>query len=104
MLQNPAPVEIVDEAFAAAFSKALPIASGNDAKKGVRDVYFDRQWHESTIYDGHALGPQSEVVGPCIVEFEHACAVIPPYGVGTVDDYGNMIIELNKVAKKGEAI
>ena len=57
-----------------------------------------------TIYDGHALGPQSEVVGPCIVEFEHACAVIPPYGVGTVDDYGNMIIELNKVAKKGEAI
>jgi N-methylhydantoinase A len=79
-------------------------ASGNDAKKGVRDVYFDRQWHESTIYDGHALGPQSEVVGPCIVEFEHACAVIPPYGVGTVDDYGNMIIELNKVAKKGEAI
>jgi N-methylhydantoinase A len=74
-------------------------ASGNDAKKGVRDVYFDRQWHESVVYDGHALGPQSEVVGPCIVEFEHACAVIPPYAVGTVDDYGNMIIELNKVAK-----
>ena len=74
-------------------------ASGNDAKKGVRDVYFDRQWHESVVYDGHALGPQSEVVGPCIVEFEHACAVIPPYAVGTVDDYGNMIIELNKVTK-----
>jgi len=33
------------------------------------------------------------------VEFEHACAVIPPYAVGTVDDYGNMIIELNKVTK-----
>ena len=32
VLQNPAPVEIVDEAFAAAFSKALPVASGNDAK------------------------------------------------------------------------
>ena len=74
-------------------------ASGNGAKKGVRDVYFDRQWHESVVYDGHALGPQSEVVGPCIVEFEHACAVIPPYAVGTVDDYGNMIIELNKVTK-----
>ena len=74
-------------------------ASGNDAKKGVRDVYFDSQWHESVVYDGHALGPQSEVIGPCIVEFEHACAVIPPCAVGTVDDYGNMIIELNKVAK-----
>jgi N-methylhydantoinase A len=78
---------------------AMARASGGDIKKGVRDVYFDGQWHASIVYDGHALGPQSEVVGPCIVEFKHACAVIPPRAIGTVDDYGNMIIDLNKFAK-----
>jgi N-methylhydantoinase A len=75
------------------------VASGQDIEKGSRDVYFDKQWYTSIVYDGHALGAESEVAGPCIVEFEHACAVIPPNAIGTVDNYGNMIIELNKVTK-----
>jgi N-methylhydantoinase A len=73
------------------------VASGENIEKGSRDVYFDKQWYKSVVYNGHALGPQSEVAGPCIVEFEHACAVIPPCAIGTVDNYGNMIIELNKL-------
>ena len=75
------------------------VASGENIEKGSRNVYFDKQWYESIVYDGHALGAQSEVAGPCIVEFEHACAVIPPCAIGTVDNYGNMIIELNKLTK-----
>ncbi len=75
------------------------VASGENTEKGSRDVYFDKQWYKSIVYDGHALGAQSEVAGPCIVEFEHACAVIPPCAIGTVDNYGNMIIELNKLTK-----
>ena len=75
------------------------VASGENIEKGSRDVYFDKQWYKSIVYDGHALGAQSEVTGPCIVEFEHACAVIPPCAIGTVDNYGNMIIELNKLTK-----
>ena len=75
------------------------VASGENIEKGSRDVYFDKQWYKSIVYDGHALGAQSEVAVPCIVEFEHACAVIPPYAIGTVDNYGNMIIELNKLTK-----
>ena len=68
--------------------------TGRDPIKGRRPVYFDRAWHESNIYDGHALGAGARVQGPCIVEFEHACAVLPPNALGTVDDYGNMMIEL----------
>ena len=75
------------------------VASGENIEKGSRNVYFDKQWYKSIVYDGHALGAQSEVTGPCIVEFEHACAVIPPCAIGTVDNYGNMIIELNKLTK-----
>ena len=68
--------------------------AGREPVKGRRQVYFERAWHESSIYDGHALGEGAKVQGPCIVEFEHACAVLPPNASGTVDAYGNMMIDL----------
>jgi N-methylhydantoinase A len=68
--------------------------AGREPIKGRRQVYFDRAWHESSIYDGHALGEGAQVQGPCIVEFEHACAVLPPNASATVDAYGNMMIDL----------
>ncbi len=70
-------------------------ASGRAPEKGRRDVYFDGAWHESNIYDGHALAADAVVAGPCIVEFEHACAVLPPNARGTVDQYGNMLIDID---------
>ena len=71
-------------------------ASGRAAVKGERQIYFDRAWHTSKVYDGHALLPQAQVVGPSIVEYEHACAVLPPNTVATVDAYGNLIIDVNQ--------
>ena len=71
-------------------------ASGRAAVKGERQIYFDRAWHTSKVYDGHALQPQAQVVGPSIVEYEHACAVLPPNTVATVDAYGNLIIDVNQ--------
>lgn len=69
-------------------------ASGAEPVKDRRDVYFDGEWHTSNIYDGHALAADASVDGPCIVEFEHACAVLPPNSRGTVDKYGNMLIDI----------
>ena len=69
-------------------------ASGREPLKGTRQVWFDGAWHESNIYDGHALVADATVAGPCIVEFEHACAVLPPNARGKVDQYGNMLIDL----------
>lgn len=69
-------------------------ASGREPIKGRREVYFDGEWHESNIYDGHALAEGASVSGPCIVEFEHACAVLPPNARGTIDAYGNMLIDI----------
>ncbi|MGD9601447.1 MAG: hydantoinase/oxoprolinase family protein [Gammaproteobacteria bacterium] len=70
-------------------------ASGGEPVKGERAIYFDRAWHQSKVYDGHALQAGAEVAGPGIVEYEHACAVLPPNVVARVDDYGNLIIDLN---------
>ncbi len=72
-----------------------PEAAGREPIKGRRQVYFDRAWHESNIYDGHALAEGASIQGPCIVEFEHACAVLPPNASGTIDAYGNMMISLS---------
>ncbi len=69
-------------------------AAGREPIKGQRQVYFDGAWHESNIYDGHALAEGAQVAGPCIVEFEHACAVLPPNARAKLDGYGNMMIDI----------
>ena len=71
-------------------------ASGGTPIKGERQMYFNRAWHLSKVYDGHALPPQTKVAGPSIVEYAHACAVLPPTVSATVDDYGNLIIDLSQ--------
>ncbi|HMM76435.1 MAG TPA: hydantoinase/oxoprolinase family protein [Gammaproteobacteria bacterium] len=70
--------------------------SGGAAVKGERQIYFNRAWHASKVYDGHALKPNASLDGPCIVEYEHACAVLPPNAVGTVDRFGNLIIDISR--------
>jgi N-methylhydantoinase A len=70
--------------------------SGSNPLKGERQIYFNKAWHVSKVFDGHALKPKSNVAGPCIVEYEHACAVLPPNAVATVDDYGNLIIDISR--------
>lgn len=70
--------------------------SGREPVKGERQIYFNKEWHQSKVYDGHALKPEASIDGPCIVEYEHACAVLPPNSVATVDRYGNLIIDLSR--------
>ncbi|MGH8596397.1 MAG: hydantoinase/oxoprolinase family protein, partial [Gammaproteobacteria bacterium] len=70
--------------------------SGGEPLKGERQIYFNKAWRQSKVYDGHALHPAAIVAGPCIVEYAHACAVLPPNAVATVDDYGNLIIDISR--------
>ena len=80
---------------------ARPPAATSDARarepvKGSREVYFEGAWHSSPVYDGAALGEGAVAEGPCIVEYEHACAVLPPAARGTVDAFGNLIIDIQR--------
>ena len=69
---------------------------GGDPVKGERQIWFNQAWHASKVYNGHALAPAASVAGPCIVEYEHACAVLPPNAVATVDRFGNLVIDISK--------
>ncbi len=69
---------------------------GGEPVKGERQIWFNKAWHASKVYNGHALAPEASVAGPCIVEYEHACAVLPPNAVATVDRFGNLVIDISR--------
>jgi len=77
-------------------SSAVEIAaSGHALDKGRREVRFDGAWHDTPVLDGHALAPGKRIAGPAVVEYEHACTVLPPWADAVADRYGNLVIDLH---------
>jgi N-methylhydantoinase A len=66
-----------------------------DAVKGRRNVDFATEGvHEADIYVGEMLEPGMSFGGPAIVESRSSTVVVHPRNELTVDDYGNMRIEI----------
>ncbi len=65
-----------------------------DSRKGDRRVYFAGEWIRSAVYDGERLAAGSEVAGPAIIEYAHACATLPPGTHGSVDPFLNLVIDV----------
>jgi N-methylhydantoinase A len=64
------------------------------AVKGMREVDFiEAGFHQAAIYNGEALEPGMNFVGPAIIEESGTTVVIPPGLPCQVDDYGNYCIE-----------
>jgi N-methylhydantoinase A len=76
----------------------LPVTgrSLSDALKGRRAVdYATEGIHEAAIYAGELLGPGMSFDGPAIVETSGSTIVVHPGNEVTVDDYGNVIIQVS---------
>jgi N-methylhydantoinase A len=76
-----------------------PLPTGNrsleEARTGRRKVDFATEGvHESDIYAGERLEPGMRFTGPAIVESAGSTIVIHPGNEVSIDDYGNVIIEL----------
>jgi N-methylhydantoinase A len=68
-----------------------------DAVKSQREVdYVEAGVRRATIYDGDALEPGMDFVGPAIIEEYGATTVVPPGLPCHVDDYGNYHIRTNQ--------
>lgn len=65
------------------------------AARPSRPAFFPQanQFVETRIFDGARLAAGMELAGPAIVESTGTTIVIPPGKRGTVDEYGNMLIE-----------
>ncbi len=81
---------------------ALPTTgrSVEDAQKGTRTVdYTTEGIHTAAIYIGERLEPGMGFDGPAIIETKGSTIVIHPGNEVTIDDYGNVVIELAEANK-----
>jgi len=69
--------------------------SSKELVKGTRQAYFAGQWMETKVFSGEALSSGDKIAGPAIVEYNDACAVLPPTTSASVDDMQNLVIELS---------
>lgn len=70
--------------------------SGDDkaAIKGQRNVYFDGEWTSCNVYEGEALTTRHRIRGPAIIEYDHACTVLPPQTHAQVTAMGALVIDI----------
>jgi N-methylhydantoinase A len=66
-----------------------------EARKGRRNVDFATEGiHESDVYTGELLEPGMQFPGPAIIETKGSTLVIHPDNAASIDDYGNVIVDL----------
>lgn len=64
------------------------------ALKGERDVYWEREFVQTPIYERETLDPGNVVEGPAIIEAVDTTISIPPEYSLRIDAYSNAIIDL----------
>jgi N-methylhydantoinase A len=65
------------------------------ASKGTRPVYYPAHgFMDTPVYERDLLQPGNVINGPCLVEEIASTSVLTPGAKGTVDEYGNIIVEL----------
>ena len=96
------PVEVVTWKLSAvggsprvALAKQQP-RSGEGTRKGVRRAYFPEVpgYLECPIYDRHGLPAGIALTGPAIVEERESTTVLPPGVEAIVDEYANLLVEV----------
>jgi N-methylhydantoinase A len=66
------------------------------ARVGTRRVHFANSWHDAAIYRRLELPVGAVIDGPAILEQPDTTVLIEPELSGTVDAFGNTILELRK--------
>jgi len=69
-----------------------------------RTVYFgpDRGRVEVSVVPSGRLSAGMRLEGPVIVDFSHTTLVVTPNYAGCVDDYGNIVLTLNRLGASGD--
>ena len=73
-------------------SEETPGIGAQNAVKGMRKLYFNGEYQDSTVYDREKMKPGCEIVGPAIIEEYAASTPIPPKFTARIDRYRNIII------------
>jgi N-methylhydantoinase A/oxoprolinase/acetone carboxylase beta subunit len=67
------------------------------ARKGCRDLYFGDQGGRcrGDVYDRYSLPTGVTLRGPAVIEERETTAVVGPNAGFTIDQYGNLVIEID---------
>ncbi len=90
------PVEYVVAAIEAIGATEKPVLHVEKIKLkgrvvGEREVFFERGWEKTTIYQGYpSIG--EELVGPVVVELPDSTVLVPPGYVLSIDKFGSLHI------------
>ena len=67
--------------------------TAEQCRTGSRRIYADGAWHDAVLYDRLALPVGARVEGPAILEQADTTIFIDPGLKGTVDSFGNVVID-----------
>jgi len=68
------------------------------AHKGRRRIFFtrpERRFIDTDVYDYARLGAGARIKGPAVIELPFTTTLVPPGFKVTIDDYRNLVMELN---------
>ncbi|EPX76641.1 hydantoinase/oxoprolinase family protein [Salipiger mucosus] len=70
---------------------------GGDSLTGRRQVYFSEagDFVETPVHDRYRVVPGLPIAGPAVFEERESTIIVPPDSTATVDDHGNLIIDLD---------
>jgi N-methylhydantoinase A len=77
-------------------SHSLKRQTEKPAPKGTRKVYMRENGGRQPlpVYDAHTLGAGAEIAGPCLVDANTFTAFLARKHIGTMDQYGNLLVEI----------
>ncbi len=70
------------------------LAALDDARSGMRPVYFDGGWHDTPVYWRDHLPAEFHVTGPAVIEQMDTTVLIEPGDAAAGDAAGNILIRL----------
>jgi N-methylhydantoinase A len=68
---------------------------GSQAVLKMHDIHFSGEWRQSKVYQRELLTPGDTFVGPALITEYSSTTVLPPDWRARVDEYANLIIEVN---------
>jgi len=74
------------------------VTDASTALKGTRQVYFEEKngYHETPVYDRNLLGQGVHIEGPAVIEERITTVIVHPGWDLSIDDFGNIIMEVKK--------
>jgi N-methylhydantoinase A len=76
--------------------KPVPTGHGPATPAGRRPIHYRKQRHDAAVYHRRDLRAGQHLDGPAVVEQDDTTTLVPAGFRGTVDAYGNLVIEVRR--------